>query len=189
VETLFVFCGRGVAGHYSMGGRGMAAVEHYLPKTDVHPIDIVETLAAQCSWDFDRVGEDQITVAIEGAWRTYSLSLAWSGHDDTLRLFCTFDLNPPAARLGEFYRLLNIVNDKIWCGSFTLWEAQEMLVYRGGLTLAGGAHATPEQVEAMLNAAIGLSERFYPAFQLVGWSEESAEQAAEIAIEEAYGTA
>ncbi len=167
----------------------MTAVEHYLPETDVHPIDIVETLAEQCSWDFDRVGEDQIAVAIEGAWRTYSLSLAWSGHDDMLRLFCTFDLNPPEERLGEFYRLLNIVNDKIWGGSFTLWREQELLAYRCGLTLAGGAHATPEQIESMLHSAIALSERFYPAFQLVGWSEESAEVAVEIAIEEAYGTA
>jgi flavin-binding protein dodecin len=33
------------------------------------------------------------------------------------------------------------------------------------------------------------SRSSYPAFQLVGWSEESAEMAAEIAIEEAYGTA
>jgi hypothetical protein len=167
----------------------MAAVEHHLPETDIHPIDMVETLAEQWSWDFDRVGEDQIAVAVEGAWRTYSLSLMWSGHDDMLRLFCTFELNPPAERVGEFFRLLNIVNDKIWGGSFTFWSEQGLLAYRGGLTLAGGAHATVEQIESMVHTAIGLSERFYPAFQLVGWSEESAEAAVEVAIEEAYGTA
>jgi hypothetical protein len=167
----------------------MAAVEHYLAETDVHPIDIVETLAEQSSWDFDRVGEDQIAVAIEGAWRIYSLSLAWSGHDDMLRLLCTFEMNPPEARLNEFHRLLNIVNDKIWGGGFTLWREQGLLAYRCGLTLAGGAHLTPEQVESMLHSAIALSERFYPAFQLVGWSGDSAEEAAKIAIDEAYGTA
>jgi len=172
-----------------MGDKGMTAVEHYLSEPDVHPIDIVETLAEQSSWDFDRVGEDQIAVAIEGGWRTYSLSLAWSGHDDMLRLFCTFDLNPPEERLGEFYRLLNIVNDKIWGGSFTLWPKQSTIAYRCGLTLAGGAHATPEQIESMLHLAVSRAERFYPAFQLVGWSEESAEAAVDIAIEEAYGTA
>ena len=167
----------------------MAAVEHYYAETDVHPIDMVETLAEQFRWEFDRVGQDQIAMAIEGAWRTYSLSLMWSGHDDMLRLICSFDLNPPEERLGEFYRLLNIVNDKIWGGSFTLWRDQKLLAYRCGLTLAGGADATPEQIESMLHSATGLSERFYPAFQLVGWSEEPAELAAEIAIEEAYGTA
>ena len=167
----------------------MAAVEHYQPETDIHPIDMVETLAEQCAWDFDRVGENQIAVAVEGAWRTYSLSLFWSGREDMLRLLCTFELNPPAERMDEFMRLLNLVNDKIWCGSFTLWREQELLAFRCGLTLAGGAHATPEQIEAMLHNALGLSERFYPAFQLVGWSDDCAEKAVEIAIEEAYGTA
>ena len=167
----------------------MAAVEHYLPETDLHPIDIVETLAEQCSWDFDRVGEDQISVAIEGAWRTYSLTLFWSGREDMLRLLCTFELNPPEEKLDELHRLLNMVNDMVWGGVFTLWRAQGLLAYRCGLTLAGGAHATPEQIEAMVHSALGSAERFYPAFQLVGWSEEDAEAAIQIAIDEAFGTA
>jgi hypothetical protein len=167
----------------------MAATEHYQPETDIHPIDMVETLAEQSSWNFDRVGEDQISMEVEGAWRSYSLSLFWSGHEDMLRLLCTFDLNPPAERLDEVFRLLNLVNDKVWGGSFTLWREQELMAYRCGLTLAGGAHATPEQIEAMVLNALSYSERFYPAFQLVGWGEENAETAVGIAIEEAYGRA
>ena len=65
----------------------------------------------------------------------------------------------------------------------------ELMAFRCGLTLAGGAHATPEQIEAMVHNALGLSERFYPAFQLVGWGGDSAESAIDVAIEEAYGTA
>lgn len=172
-----------------MGAEAMAAVEHFLPETDVHPIDIVETLAEQADWEFDRVGEDQIAVAVQAVWRTYSLSLIWSRRDDMLRLISTFEFNPPAERAAEFHALLNIVNDKVWGGSFTHWRDEALLAYRSGLTLAGGAHATPEQVEAMVLTAIGLSERFYPAFQLVGWAEESAEAAAAIAIEHAFGTA
>lgn len=167
----------------------MAAAEQFLPETDVHPIDIVETMAEQAAWEFDRVGEDQIAVAVEGVWRTYSLSLVWSRHDDMLRLIASFELNPPEERLAEIYRLLNLVNDKVWGGSFTLWRAEKLVAYRSGLTLAGGAHATPEQIEAMVLTAIGLAERFYPAFQLVGWSEEGAETAVGIAIDQAFGTA
>jgi hypothetical protein len=167
----------------------MAAVEHFLPETDVHPIDIVETLAEQAEWEFDRVGEDQIAVAVEAVWRTYSLSLIWSHRDDMLRLISTFEFNPPEERLAELHRLLNIVNDKVWGGSFTHWADEKLLAFRSGLTLAGGAHATPEQIEAMVLSAIGLSERFYPAFQLVGWADDSAEDAAEMAIEQAFGTA
>ena len=167
----------------------MTAVEHNFANADIHPIDMVETLAEQCSWDFDRLAEDRIAMAVEGRWRTYSLSLALSSREDMLRLISTFEINPPEERMADFYRLINIANDRIWTGNFTWWGEQGLMVFRYGLTLAGGASATPEQVEEMILNAVSLSERFYPAFQLVGWSGETPEKAAEIAIEEAYGTA
>ncbi|MCL5778438.1 YbjN domain-containing protein [Limibaculum sp. FT325] len=167
----------------------MTAVEQDFLAADVHPIDMVETLAEQSRWDFDRLGEDQIAMAIEGAWRTYSLSLAWSGHDDMLRLVCSFELDPAAERRPEVVRLIHMINDKVWNGSFVHWAEQGMLAFRYGLTLAGGATATPEQIEAMVLSAVALSERFYPAFQLVGWGGEAAETALRVAIEEHYGTA
>ncbi len=167
----------------------MTAIEHEYLSVDIHPIDIVEHLAERADWEFDRVGEDQIAMAIEGAWRTYSLTLAWSNRDDMLRLVCTFELTPPAERMTEFLELLNLANDKIWCGGFVLWPGENLIAYRYGLTLAGGAAATPEQVEAMVLSAVGICERFYPALQLVGWSEQTPEQALNVAIEQAYGTA
>ena len=167
----------------------MTAIEHDFLSTEIHPIDMVESLAAESDWEFDRIGEDQIAMAIEGAWRIYSLNLAWSNRDDMLRLVCSFELTPPEERLDEMLSVMNLANDKIWCGNFCLWPEHKMMAFRYGLTLAGGATATPEQIEAMVLTAVGYSERFYPAFQLVGWSNHSPEQALEIAIEEAYGTA
>lgn len=167
----------------------MAVIEQHGAAADLHPIDIVESIAARSQWDFDRVGENEIAVAVEGVWRTYSLSLAWTAHDDLLRLLCTFEFAPPGERLAEIHRLLNLINDRLWGGAFVHWGDQGLVAYRGGLTLAGGAQATPEQVAAMLRAAVGLCERFHPAFQLVGWTEETAERALDVAIGEAYGTA
>jgi hypothetical protein len=50
----------------------MSLSESYLSTEDLHPIDIVETLAESHDWDFDRVTDDQIAMAVEGQWRTYS---------------------------------------------------------------------------------------------------------------------
>ena len=72
----------------------MNTVEHDLTTDDLHPIDIVEHLATHNEWDFDRVAHDQIAMVIDGTWTTYSLSLAWSPHDETLRMICTFDMDP-----------------------------------------------------------------------------------------------
>lgn len=156
---------------------------------ETHPIDIVETLAEHHAWDFDRVGEDQIAMAVEGQWRTYSLTLAWSGVDEMLRLIVSFEMDPPEDRVGEVYELLNHVNDMCWAGAFTYWAEQSMMVYRYGLVLRGGQMAGPDQINSLIASAIAASERFYPAFQLVAWGKSTPKGALDVAIAEAYGRA
>ena len=46
----------------------MAFSEDYLVSEDLHPIDIVETLAEHHAWEFDRVADDQIAMAIPGGY-------------------------------------------------------------------------------------------------------------------------
>jgi hypothetical protein len=65
---------------------------------DLHPIDIVETLAEHHAWEFDRVTDDQIAMAVEGQWRTYSADPRLVAQDETLRLICTFEMEPPETR-------------------------------------------------------------------------------------------
>ncbi len=166
----------------------MSLTEQYSTE-DLHPIDIVEHLAEHHEWDFDRVADDQIAMAVEGQWRTYSITLAWSPQDETLRLICTFDMDPPKARRPELYDVLNRTNDMCWAGAFAYWEAQKLMVWRYGLVLSGGQPASAEQIDTMIRAAVLSSERFYPAFQLVVWGDESPERAMDVAMTEAYGRA
>jgi len=166
----------------------MALSEQYLEE-DLHPIDIVEHLAEHHDWDFDRIGDDQIAMAVEAQWRTYSITLAWSGYDETLRLVCTFEMDPPEDKMMQLYELLNSINDQCWAGSFTYWREQKMMVYRYGLILSGGHVAGPDQIDTMINAAVMSAERYYPAVQLVVWGDQTAKQAMQVAIAEAYGRA
>ncbi|MEM1064011.1 MAG: YbjN domain-containing protein [Pseudomonadota bacterium] len=167
----------------------MALSEQFLSTEDLHPIDIVEHIAEHHEWDFDRVADDQIAMAVEGQWRTYSITLAWSNYDETLRLICTFEMEPPEDRMAELYETLNRTNDTCWAGAFTYWRAQRLMVYRYGLVLAGGQTASPEQIDTMIATAVMTAERFYPAFQLVAWGDRTPEDAMKVAISEAYGTA
>ncbi|EEX09963.1 conserved hypothetical protein [Ruegeria lacuscaerulensis ITI-1157] len=166
----------------------MALSEHFLEE-DLHPIDIVEHLAEHHDWDFDRIGDDQIAMAVEGQWRTYSITLAWSNYDETLRMVCSFEMEPPSDRIGDLYELLNHMNDQCWAGAFTYWANQKLMVYRYGLVLAGGQSASPEQIDTMITSAVLSAERYYPAIQLVTWGNRSAEEAMQVAIAEAYGRA
>jgi len=167
----------------------MALSEQFLTGEDAHPIDIVEHIAEHHDWDFDRVGDDQIAMAVEGQWRTYSITLAWSEQDETLRLICTFDMDPPEDKLPALHETLNLTNDMCWAGAFAYWRAQKLMVWRYGLVLTGGQSAGPDQIDTMIRAAVLSAERFYPAFQLVCWGDEAPEKAMNIAMAEAYGRA
>lgn len=167
----------------------MSIVERDFDSEEIHPIDIVETLAEERSWDFDRIADDQIAMAIEGSWRTYSVTLAWSARDETLRLICAFDMAPPARRVPALQATMALANDRCWTGAFVLWREQKLMGYRYGLNLAGGATATSAQINDMVRAAVAACERFYPAFQLVTWGGETPEKALGIAMAEAYGRA
>ena len=167
----------------------MSVSESFLHTDDLHPIDIVETLAAHHDWDFDRVTDDQIAMAVEGQWRTYSITLAWSPYDETLRLICTFEMDPPEERVPALYDTLNRTNDMVWSGAFTYWREQRLMVWRYGLSLAGGQIAGAEQIDRMITEAVTSAERFYPAFQLVCWGNDSPERALEMAMGQAFGRA
>ena len=166
----------------------MALSEQFLSE-DLHPIDIVEHLAEHHEWDFDRIGDDQIAMAVEGQWRTYSITFAWSGYDETLRMICTFEMEPPEDRMPALYHALNDVNDQCWAGAFTYWDAQKLMVYRYGLVTAGGQGVSPAQIDTLIRTAVLSAERFYPAFQLVVWGERPPREALQVAIAEAYGRA
>ncbi|MCP4821064.1 MAG: YbjN domain-containing protein [Shimia sp.] len=166
----------------------MALSEHLLEE-DLHPIDIVEHIATHYDWNFDRIADDQIAMAVEGQWKTYSITLAWSAFDETLRLVCSFENEPPEEKLPQLYEALNAVNDECWTGAFTYWHKQQLMIYRYGLALTGGQIASPEQIDTLIRAAVEACERFYPAFQLVVWGDRKVEDAMQVAIAEAYGRA
>ncbi len=167
----------------------MTNTEIFLDEGDIHPIDVVETVATHYEWEFDRVADNQIAMTLEGAWRPYSLTLAWSPPDETLRLIATWELDPPADRLPALYELLNRMNDLCWAGGFTWWEGERLLVFRYGLVLAGEQVAAPEQIDTMIRAAMLSLDRFYPAVQLAIHGGRAPKEAMEIAIAEAYGRA
>ncbi|MFT7507691.1 MAG: hypothetical protein ACI92I_000856, partial [Acidimicrobiales bacterium] len=142
-------------------------MDAYFSSVEIHPIDIVETLAEDNAWDFDRVADDQIAMVIEGQWQAYSITLAWSPLNETLRFVCTFELTPPDDKLPGLYEIINVINDNCYSGTFVFWLKQNCLVYQYGLVLTGGEVAGVAQINQIVQSAVLKCERYYPAFQLV----------------------
>jgi hypothetical protein len=153
-----------------------------------NPVDLVEQLASGRDWSFERSEDDEISMIVTGAWCDYHLSLTWRDDLETLHLACAFDLRAGAPRMGELYRLIARINEKLWLGHFDIWTGEGMILFRHALIL-NGADPTAEQCEALLAAALDACERHYQAFQFVVWAGRSAEEALSSAVFETHGHA
>jgi len=169
----------------------MTLSESDLDPNDIDPIDRAEYVAEHNGWEFDRVSDDQIAVSIPSQWNAqgYSITLAWSSYDQTLRLICTYELGPTEDRMPALFELLNAMNDRCWSGAFTWWEEQQLMVYRYGLILSGDMIASPEQIDTMIGSAVYTCDKYYPVIQLVLWEEKTADEAMQSAFDRTFGRA
>jgi hypothetical protein len=154
-----------------------------------NPVDVIEHVAALEDWIFERSGDDEITVSIQGKWCDYHVSFSWMEDVEALHLACAFDLKVGEPRKAEATRLITLVNEQMWLGHFDLWSGEGLVMYRHSLLLAGGAEPSARQVEAMLTGAIDACDRYYQAFQFVVWAGRTAQEALEGALFETMGRA
>src|SRR4030088_1566790 len=143
-----------------------------------NPLAVVEDIAADNNWSFERSGEDEVTIVSKGDWTDYQLSFTWMTEIEALHLACAFDMKIPIPRRAEVQRLIAAINEQLWVGHFDIWTHTGMIMYRQGALAAGGdTAARAGRGESMLGGAIHACERYYPAFQFVVWAGKSAPEA------------
>jgi hypothetical protein len=154
-----------------------------------HPLEVVEGIANDNNWSFERSGEDEVTIVSRGEWTDYQLSFTWMGEIEALHLACAFDIKIPQARRGEVQRLIAAINEQLWIGHFDIWTHTGMIMHRQALVLPGGLTASSAQCESMLAGAIHACERYFPAFQFVVWAGKSTAEAMSAAMFDTAGVA
>src|SRR6266481_1220063 len=152
-----------------------------------HPLEVVEGIAADNNWSFERSGEDEVTIVSRGEWTDYQLSFTWMGEIEALHLACAFDMKIPQALLAEVQRLIAAINEQLWVGHFDLWSSTGLLMYRQALVLPNGIIASEAQCETMFVGAVQACERYYPAFQFVVWAGKTAAEAMSAAMFDTAG--
>ncbi len=154
-----------------------------------HPLDVVERLASIRDWIFDRAETDEMSVSVSGKWSEYHISFTWIEDVEALHVACAFDLKVPDRRRAEVLQLISLVNEQMWVGHFDLWSAENVVMFRHALLLAGGAEPTQAQCEMMLKSAVEACERYFQAFQFVIWAGKSPEEALAAVLFETHGEA
>ena len=154
-----------------------------------NPLAVVEDIASDNNWAFERSGEDEVTIVTKGEWTDYQLSFTWMAEIEALHLACAFDMKIPTARRAEVQRLIAAVNEQLWIGHFDIWNHEGVILFRNSHLLTGGADVTPQQCEALLRSATESCDLYFQAFQFVVWSGMDAQSAVDAVLFETVGEA
>ncbi|MDF1774671.1 MAG: YbjN domain-containing protein [Rhizobiaceae bacterium] len=155
----------------------------------VNPVDMIEYVASNNDWTFERSGEDEIAMTVQGQWSDYHVSFSWMEDFEALHLACAFDIKVPKNRVNEVVKLLYLLNGQILMGHFDFWQQEDVVIFRHSLLLAGGAEPTNQQVEVLLSGALETCELYFQAFQFVIWSGMDAKSATDTVLFETVGEA
>ena len=154
-----------------------------------NPVDMIEFVAASNDWSFERSGEDEIAMTVKGRWADYHVSFSWMEQFEALHIASAFDIKVPENRVNEVIRLLSMINGQVLMGHFDLWRAEDVVIFRQSLLLAGGAEPNNQQVEVLLANVLDCCEAYYQAFQFVVWSGMEAKAALDAVLFETAGEA
>jgi hypothetical protein len=154
---------------------------------NLNPIDLVQALAEYQEWDFQLLTENQICLAIEGVWRTYTITIQCSYENEFIRLMLPIEMNVPAELYPQLYELINSVNDQCWVGAFSWWEEGSAIMYRYSLLFHPDALVEAELIERMIGDALMVTDKLYPAFEKVVREGRSPTEALSSLIPDAVG--
>ncbi|MGB8816430.1 MAG: YbjN domain-containing protein [Rhizobiaceae bacterium] len=159
------------------------------PLREAHPLDVIETVAAQHEWSFERAGDDEIAISVSGRLSAYTVSYSWMEDCEALHLACAFDMKVARGRSAEVAKLVALINEQLLMGHFDFWHRENVIMFRQTLVLSGGLDPTERQVEALFDSAVEACDTYFAAFQFVVWSGLTGREAIETVLFETVGNA
>lgn len=167
----------------------MRMTEVEVGESPANPLDTLEDVLKANEWPFDRAAEDQLVVETVGRWCDYRMFFVWRADINALYFSCTFDTKVPPERKSEANNLLALANEILWFGHFEICSSNSAPLFRHTILTRGMRGIAVEQLEDLMDIAVGECDRFYPAFQFLIWGGRSAKNALNSAILETVGKA
>lgn len=143
------------------------------------PLSVVEGLAQSNDWPFERDDDNDVKISVKGNWAQYRICFTWDEEDERLHLSCSFELNPVPHRQNEVKELIALINADLWIGHLDLWLSEGYVHFRHGMPFIGEARPSTAFCERVLTTALGVCEKYYPAFNYVLWAGKTAKEAVE----------
>ena len=87
-----------------------------------NPIDTVETIFGDKSFDFERRNLNEIVVEVQGKWQNMLLFFAWEERLKCLQISCFINIENKSCDAGRIFELLALINEDLWLGHFSYWS-------------------------------------------------------------------
>ncbi len=146
-------------------------------KLHENPIDTVEDIFSRKSLAFERRGDGEIVVELEGKWDNMLLFFAWEEHLHCLHISCLMNINADIVNRGRIFELLALVNENLWLGHFSYWSEHQMPLFKHSVIIHDGETDFESKIDQVINIAVNECERMYPVFNAVLTQNISPEQA------------
>jgi hypothetical protein len=137
-----------------------------------------------------RLAQEELVIDLPAQWCEYRLHFVWIEDLEILQIHSTLDLvAKDAPDMGELYKLLSYLNERIMLGHFEIPSDTGCVTYRHSLILRSRTPQTAEFLEELVGITLGECERFYPSFQLVILGNKTADEAASVTMIDTVGEA
>ncbi|MBM3569914.1 MAG: hypothetical protein FJX46_14300 [Alphaproteobacteria bacterium] len=154
-----------------------------------HPLDLVERIIADQHWPFDRHEDDELAVGVAGSYCEYQMWFSWNDEKSALQVCCAFDMKVQEAKRSQVYSLIGHINEQLWIGHFELGADSGPPLYRYTFLAGDDAPLSATAITGVIEEALRICERFYPAFQFVVWGGKSVTEAIAAVMLETAGEA
>lgn len=160
-----------------------------LNEDQVNPLDSLELLISEHEWPYERLGNEEIVVGINGQWCDFHLRYIWLAERNILQSVAQLDLRVLDRKRGDVLELITQVNDRIDLGHFGVWSDDNTVLFSHSFILPTSGADVVAACDLITRSVITEIDRYYPVFQFVIWGGKSAEEAIEAAMLETVGNA
>ncbi len=154
-----------------------------------NPLDILEMMAGQNEWPYERSSEEEITVAVSGEWCDFHIRYFWVAEDNLLQAAGMLDMRVVETKKAKILEAINLVNERLAIGHFAIWTEDNSLMFRHSNMVGSDPEAAAAICEKITDAILAESNKYYPVFQFVLWAGKDPEEAIKAAMLETVGEA
>lgn len=154
-----------------------------------NPLDILEMMAGDNEWPYERPSDEEIIVAVSGEWCDFHIRYFWVAEDNLLQAAGMLDMRVPNRKKAKMLETINLVNERLAIGHFAIWTEDNTLMFRHSSMLGLDHDLIAATCERIADAILTETNKYYPVFQFVLWAGKSPEEALKAAMLDTVGEA